>query len=168
MRRSERLQNPAALLRGVLLEILHTSKSNIEIRRSFKHLTKLEIIFTIEICLFASKKNENYQIKFTLKFSFFTQFISNYFFIPEMKRVIRGTVGWRNVRSRKYPFGEMSFGEMSVQEIVYSAKCPLENFARELSVGELSGCPLLQGLITYAASCDDQVQMHIQDLATDL
>ena len=53
---------------------------------------------------------------------------------------------------RKLSIQENVFGKLSTGEMVVG-----ENFARELSVGELCGCPLLQGLFIYAVSCDDQV-----------
>ena len=108
-----------------------------------KGLTNLEIIFILEICLFASKKYINYQIKFTLKVSFFTWLISIIFLsgnCPSGKclemsvwgSVIRGTIHQENVCSEKCPFGEMLFGElsvrkMSVRRILRSRNCALEN-----------------------------------------
>ena len=115
-----------------------------------KGLTNLEIIFILEICLFASKKYINYQIKFTLKVSFFTWLISIIFFIGELSvREMSRNVRMGKCHSVNYPSRKCLFGEMSVwgnvirgivrQENVCSENSPFAELCfRELSLGKMS------------------------------
>ena len=64
---------------------------------------------SLEIYLFGNNKNINYQIKFTLNSPYIYLTHINQFCTPEMKYVVRG-----NVRSGKFPFGEMSFTELFI------------------------------------------------------
>ena len=77
--------------------------------------------------LCASKKNINYQNKFTLNLPYIYLVHINHL-TPEMKyvirgNVIRGTVRRGNVRSENFPFGELSVGKLSVGEMS-SEHCP--------------------------------------------
>ena len=81
----------------------------------------------------ASKKNINYQNKFTLNLPYIYLVHINHFLTPEMKYVIRGNVRSGkcysgNCPSGKCPFGELSFGELSVGKLsveeMSSGNCP--------------------------------------------
>ena len=75
----------------------------------------------LEIYLFDSKKNINYQVKFTL--NLLILYLSSYhFFTLEMKymiwgNVIRGTACWGNVHLGYCPFGQLSFRELPAGEM---------------------------------------------------
>ena len=89
----------------------------------------------MEICLFGSKININYQIKFTLNLRYIYLIHINHSFTPKIKHVIRRNVCFGKCQFGDVPFGELSlgkcpFGELSIWRIV-----PLRN-------RRLGNCPL--------------------------
>ena len=87
-----------------------------------KGLTNLEMIFILEICLFASKKNVNYQIKFTLK-------NSHHFFVFQTKCVIRGR---ENVIRRTLRRENVHSGPV-LRRTIHQGKVSRRNVTGELS-----------------------------------
>ena len=68
--------------------------------------------------LFDSKENINYQIEFTLNLPYIYLVHINYFFTPEMKRVIRGNIHLWKCHSENCPSGKYSFGELFIRGTV--------------------------------------------------
>ena len=66
----------------------------------------------LEICLFGSKKNMNYQIKSNLNLPWIYLVHINHFYTPEIKHVIRG-----NVCSGKYHLGNCPLGKCPLWEL---------------------------------------------------
>ena len=99
----------------------------------------------MEICLFGSKININYQIKFTLNLRYIYLIHINHSFTPKIKHVIRRNVCFGKCQFGDVPFGELSlgkcpFGELSIWRIV-----PLRN-------RRLGNCPLgkcLRGTVRW-------------------
>ena len=110
------------LLTGVLLNIFHASKINIEIWMSFKRLTYLRKNFYIGNLPFYQQVK--YKLSNQICFSSYQSL-----FHPGNEIFDSG-----NCLPTKFPFGEMSvrgmsfgalsIGEMSVREIVRSSNCP--------------------------------------------
>lgn len=99
----------------------------------------------LEICLFGSKINISYQIKFTLNLRYIYLIHINHSFTPKIKHVIR-----RNVGFGKCPFGDVPFGELSFWGIFHLENCSFEEPSLgELSVGEMSfgNCPSEKSLL---------------------
>ena len=78
----------------------------------------------LEICLFDSKKNMNYQIKSNLNLHWIYLVHINHFYTPEIKHVIRGNVCFGKCLFGEISFGELSVGEMSALGIARSGNYP--------------------------------------------